>query len=102
MDGNIITSALGSQKLINFQQLMVVGGKGLVNNFLLRLCFFFFFADYLGQHNYMSISSFKSDWCLELSGYSLFLVCERYFHCGLEDVCYGVHETNNIWNSQKH
>jgi hypothetical protein len=42
MDGNIITSALGSQKLINFQQLMVVGGKGLVNNFLLHLCFFFF------------------------------------------------------------
>ncbi len=64
--------------------------------------FFFFLADYLGQHNYMSISSFKSAWCLELSGYSLFLVCERYFHCGLEDVCYGVHETNNIWSSQEH
>jgi hypothetical protein len=30
MDGNIITSAVGSQKLINFQQLMVVGGKGLL------------------------------------------------------------------------
>jgi hypothetical protein len=37
MDGNIITSAVGSQNLINFQQLMmVVGGK--------RLVFFFAFV----------------------------------------------------------
>ncbi len=75
MDGNIIPSAVGSQNLINLQQLMVVGGKGLV--FFFAFVFFLFFADYVGQHNYMAISSFKSAWCLELSGYSLFLVCVR-------------------------
>ncbi len=64
------------------------------------ICVFLFFADYVGQHNYMAISSFKSAWCLELSGYSLFLVCVRYFRCGLEDVCYEVHETNSIWRSK--
>ncbi len=69
MDGNTITSAVGSQKLINFQQLMVVGGKGRV--------FFLCFGDYVGQHNYMAISGFKSAWCLELCGYSLFLACVR-------------------------
>lgn len=70
MDGNIITSAVGSQNLINFQQLMmVVGGKGLV--------FFCFLQIMWDSINYMAISSLKSAWCLEFSGYSLFLVCVR-------------------------
>ncbi len=59
-------------------KLSAVDGGGRKGAFVfLAFVFFFFLADYLGQHNYVEISSFKSAWCLELSGYSLFLVCVR-------------------------
>jgi hypothetical protein len=42
MDENIITSIVRNGQVTNFQQLMVMGEKGFVNNFSLHLCLFCF------------------------------------------------------------
>jgi hypothetical protein len=42
MNENIITSIVRNWQVTNFQQLMVMGGKGFVNKFSLHLCFFCF------------------------------------------------------------
>jgi hypothetical protein len=73
MDENIITSIVRNQQMANFQQLMVMGGKGFVNNFSLHLCFLVS-CKLCGLACLWWFSCFDGTRHLELFGYSPLLV----------------------------